>query len=527
MEALFAKSERRQFNDAEYVLSVSGDTESLSVEVEHAEDGRRWRSRFAANFVEEITRRTGNAKKFDVFVRMLLSALAQESDCVYLDVLTARDLEMLRRHANPQGPPTTNPTTAQSDKRYMILTYRAEFDKVHYPLPLPLDERSEEDVLRAMVGRLKSELSQARETIEQARAPPPPPDNELHTLQRQNRQLSDGLQAMQKEAEQLRAELRLRVGGPGQQNHVRDDEVLRLRNELTRTKAEVKSLKDELKQRELAQKRAREKEAAELRAERQKAERLQAQLKKLEEEKRGFGARRGPSAEMRRPSAERTPPIRSRPASRTPSAERARPPSRPPSRPASRPPPRPSSRASSVASSRERTPSPSSFLARGRQAPPPRQEPPRRAALNRSGSPGRDRSCSPGSTMSPYRRPARPGSNSRERTPSPQRGPPQRKAPPAAPALSLRERGASTTSPKPPSTRYGGVTAPAAPQAPEAAHQPGSLFGLAANLGLGAGAAGGAGSGAGASAAGDEACDIDARLQALQSFLKQTKNIAA
>lgn len=27
------------------------------------QDGRRWRSRFAASFVEEITRRTGNAKK--------------------------------------------------------------------------------------------------------------------------------------------------------------------------------------------------------------------------------------------------------------------------------------------------------------------------------------------------------------------------------------------------------------------------------------------------------------------------------
>eukprot|EP00439_Symbiodinium_sp_Y106_P010847 s6661_g1.t1 len=92
---------------------------------------------------EEITRRTGNAKKFDVFVRMLLSALAQESDSVYLDVLTARDLEMLRRHANPEAPPAA-PATMQPDKRYMILTYRAEFDKVHYPLPLALDERSEE-----------------------------------------------------------------------------------------------------------------------------------------------------------------------------------------------------------------------------------------------------------------------------------------------------------------------------------------------------------------------------------------------
>eukprot|EP00435_Cladocopium_sp_Y103_P042164 s2606_g11.t1 len=511
----FAKSERRRFNDAEYVLSLVGDTESLSIEVEHAEDGRRWRSRFAASFVEEITRRTGNAKKFDVFCRMLLSALAQESDSVYLDVLTARDLEMLRRHANPQGPPTTNPAAAQSDKRYVILTYRAEFDKVHYPLPLPLDERSEEDVLRTMVTRLKSELSQAQDTIAKLQGPRlVEPDNEqLLALQRQNKQLSEGMQAVQKEAEQLRAELRLRVTSQGHQNHARDDEVLRLRNELTRTKAEVKSLKNELQQRELAQKRTREKEAAELRAERQKADRLQSQLKKVEEEIRSLAARiRGD---------------RSRPASRTPSAERARPPSRPPSRPPPRP-MRPTSRGSSVASSRERTPSPSSFLrgrpADGRDRPaPPRQE--ARPSL-KSGSPGRNdaRSYSPGSTLSPYRRPAGPGSRSRERTPSPQslrRGPSSNGASKVTgAAFTLRERSGATSglSAKPVATRYGGGTAAVAPPEVPDAHQPGSLFGLAANLGLG-----------GVPAAPDdgEACDIDARLQALQSFLKQTKNIAA
>ena len=31
--------------------------------IENLQDGRRWRSRFSASFVEEITRKTGNAKK--------------------------------------------------------------------------------------------------------------------------------------------------------------------------------------------------------------------------------------------------------------------------------------------------------------------------------------------------------------------------------------------------------------------------------------------------------------------------------
>lgn len=609
MEALgFSKTERRSFHDTEYVLSVSGDNESLSIEVEHAQDGRRWRAKFAARFIEEITQRTGNAKAFDVFVRMLLSALAQESDSVYLDILTARDLEMLRRHANPQGPPATTSTASQSDKRYMILTYRAEFDKVHYPLPLAMDELSEEDRLRSMVGRLRSELSQAQGTISRleqkaseqevanwpAAAQPGQDSDRLGQLQRQNVDLGEALQRVQKEADQLRSELKLRSASSGHGS----DEVQKLRSEVTRMKGENKTLKDDVRQQQLASKRGGENVKLELKSERMKADRLQAQVRKLEEEKRVLGnrlqaAQRGQSAASRGQSAER-----SRPSSRTPSAERARPPSRPVSgsRPSSRQPPPQTrgGRAPSVASSRERTPSPSSFLtgARGRQAPgpPPREprepQPRSQAAMNRSGSPGargEDRTFSPGATLSPYRRPSgppqqrrtpSPGTRSRERTPSPGSrvsGPPAAGANSAAnrASLTLRERAAATSGAgsgngmqKPVSTRYGGAgssrptsasrgagirqanaatvasgldaadgrsyTTPE-PPGPAAPHQPGSLFGLAHNLGLSPGSLGGApvASSLGTSSEEAEACDIDARLQALQSFLKQTKNIAA
>lgn len=206
--------------------------------------------------------------------------------------------------------------------------------------------------------------------------------------------------------------------------------------------------------------------------------------------------------------------------------------------------------------------------------------------MNRSGSPGargEDRTFSPGATLSPYRRPSgppqqrrtpSPGTRSRERTPSPGSrvsGPPAAGANSAAnrASLTLRERAAATSGAgsgngmqKPVSTRYGGAgssrptsasrgagirqanaatvasgldaadgrsyTTPE-PPGPAAPHQPGSLFGLAHNLGLSPGSLGGApvASSLGTSSEEAEACDIDARLQALQSFLKQTKNIAA
>lgn len=43
--------------------------------------------------IEEITRKTGNYKRFPIFVRMLFSALTQQSESVFIDLLTYADLE--------------------------------------------------------------------------------------------------------------------------------------------------------------------------------------------------------------------------------------------------------------------------------------------------------------------------------------------------------------------------------------------------------------------------------------------------
>ena len=67
---------------------------------------------------------------------MVESALTKTSDSVTLDLLTYGDLQSLRNQKA-----STQPTAASSDslnsKRYLILTYSVEFDRIHYPLPLP------------------------------------------------------------------------------------------------------------------------------------------------------------------------------------------------------------------------------------------------------------------------------------------------------------------------------------------------------------------------------------------------------
>lgn len=600
----FRKVARRVFHDVSYDLVMSGAPDSLSIEVEHTDDGRKWRSTWTADFIEGITQRTGNAKKFDVFVKMLCSALVQESDAVYLDVLTARDVAMLRRHANPQTatpqePPATTGAVAQSDKRYLILTYRAEFDKIHYPLPLALEERSEADTLKALVSRLQGELADARRAIVsyEQRGVTSEQDERTGLLERENSELHEALRASRWDIDQLKGELRLRsvpAGGASAGSGANSEaaEIRKLRDSSARQQAEIKALKDELRQRQAAYKKEIDRLSSDMKIERTRSEKAQMHIRKVEQDQKNMSVRlqnasRGPSPE------------RSRPTSRSPSCDRGRPPSRPASRPPSRQPSRPTSRpasrSSSVASSRERSPSPSSFLGRegGRQGSsasrPSGQSRP--WAFQRENSPSR---ANEKANISPYtrnggvppqRRTPSPGARSaaRERTPSPvtaarsalslrEGGPPPRSSAPrslpapsgmypASSASSVRGSKPASTRYAPPNSRPGSASHDGAGRdrlssvnTLEGAHDrafsgapssrpgsrpvsrgppghreasdtsiatPGSLFGLAANLGLGLNAQSSCPTAS--SHVDSEPCDIHARLGALTAFLRQTK----
>ncbi|CAB1102836.1 unnamed protein product [Ectocarpus sp. CCAP 1310/34] len=101
--------------------------------------------------VEGITQKTGSAKKFPVFVKMLLDALGHDSSSssgsVFVDLLTYADL-------------------GNCHNRYLILTYAAEYDRVHYPLPLAFVDSPQRQQLERTIDRLREELS--RRSLETA-----------------------------------------------------------------------------------------------------------------------------------------------------------------------------------------------------------------------------------------------------------------------------------------------------------------------------------------------------------------------
>lgn len=50
-------------------------------------------------------------------------------------------------------------------QRYLILTYVAEFDRVHYPLPLAFDDHPDPEHLKGIIRRLREQLEVSRTAL--------------------------------------------------------------------------------------------------------------------------------------------------------------------------------------------------------------------------------------------------------------------------------------------------------------------------------------------------------------------------
>ncbi|NXL75400.1 CCD61 protein, partial [Leptocoma aspasia] len=148
------------FRPGAHTVRVTLTRSTLRVEVEAHGTNDLWRGEFDATFIEDLTRKTGNFKQFGIFCSMLESALTQSSDSVSLELLTFTDLETL--HSRKVGAITRPPPSTSSPlntKRYLILVYSVEFDRIHYPLPLPYAGQPD---LVALVRELQEQLGQLR-----------------------------------------------------------------------------------------------------------------------------------------------------------------------------------------------------------------------------------------------------------------------------------------------------------------------------------------------------------------------------
>uniref|UniRef100_A0A8C9K121 Centrosomal protein CCDC61 n=1 Tax=Panthera tigris altaica TaxID=74533 RepID=A0A8C9K121_PANTA len=151
------------FRGVEHAVRVVVSGQVLELEVEDRMTADQWRGEFDASFIEDLTHKTGNFKQFNIFCNMLESALTQSSESVTLDLLTYTDLESLRNRKMGGRPgPLASRSAQLNSKRYLILIYSVEFDRIHYPLPLPYQGKPDPVVLQGIIRSLKEELGRLR-----------------------------------------------------------------------------------------------------------------------------------------------------------------------------------------------------------------------------------------------------------------------------------------------------------------------------------------------------------------------------
>ena len=191
----------RTFKSQRYDVRCSTTDDAIAVGVEDLTTGEQWRGDFTARFIEdELTRRTGSFKKFKMFARMLEMAISNSAQSLFIDLLTYADLQALRSGEKIAGGDASSVSDATSrsgrgGKRYLILTYTAEFDRVNYPLPLEYVEDAQPDAMKRVVKRLREELEATKREAQQQQRQSAPAA----------RRLAEENDALRKELEALRA----------------------------------------------------------------------------------------------------------------------------------------------------------------------------------------------------------------------------------------------------------------------------------------------------------------------------------
>ena len=151
----------------DYILYLNTSDINLNISLEQCSETLYWNSVFDSRYLEEITNKAGSFKTFEVFLKMLMSGLSYESDNVLVDLISYKDLEIMRNRKNNLQTSTNNLSESNNlsndlsiiNKKYLIISYSNEFEKVHYPLPINFIVQPEISLTLRTIERLKGYIS--------------------------------------------------------------------------------------------------------------------------------------------------------------------------------------------------------------------------------------------------------------------------------------------------------------------------------------------------------------------------------
>ena len=90
------KSILGNFHGNEYEISVSVTDEALTLSLTSGENPKRWSNTFTKKDIEILTHRAKNAKRFNIFCKMLFASLNETSKSTLIDILSPYDMELIK-----------------------------------------------------------------------------------------------------------------------------------------------------------------------------------------------------------------------------------------------------------------------------------------------------------------------------------------------------------------------------------------------------------------------------------------------
>jgi coiled-coil domain-containing protein 61 len=181
--------------------------DKMAIELGEMYSADTWRGVFESSYIEDLTRKTGNYKSFQIFVNMLKTALKKESNTVSIDILTYADLEALRAKKSSsnnnnnynQNNVSSVSSNLTSNKRFLILTYNVEFDRINYPLQLNYQGKTDIHLLLDTIKKLKAKIQRyenADLNYNSSQKLPKKLEQELERLRRENSLMQEEIQRL-------------------------------------------------------------------------------------------------------------------------------------------------------------------------------------------------------------------------------------------------------------------------------------------------------------------------------------------
>ena len=136
------------FNDITYLIYIKATPTDLSITLETLNQTNYWHGNWEANEIEEISIKAKSHKTYQVFTKMLKSALTQDSRIVKLELLSYSDLQDLKKvnelSLTENKYKIQDPTSEESLRvdpskvktKYLIIKYNTEFEVTQFPLRL-------------------------------------------------------------------------------------------------------------------------------------------------------------------------------------------------------------------------------------------------------------------------------------------------------------------------------------------------------------------------------------------------------